>query len=115
MSVPAKVWPVHLTAAAESDFEQAVRWSAHEFGVNQARIYAETLTLAITALTEGPAVAGARYREDLGKRLMSLHVARLGRKGRHFVIFRTRRRGGNEVVEVLRLLHDSMDLARHLP
>ena len=83
--------------------------------MNQARIYAETLTLAITALTEGPAVAGARYREDLGKRLMSLHVARLGRKGRHFVIFRTRRRGGNEVVEVLRLLHDSMDLARHLP
>lgn len=115
MSVPAKAWPVHLTAAAENDFEQAVRWSARQFGVNQARIYAETLTLAISALTEGPAAAGVRHREDIGKRLMSLHVARLGRKGRHFVIFRTGRRAGGRVVEVLRLLHDAMDLARHLP
>jgi toxin ParE1/3/4 len=115
VSVPAKVWPVHLTAAAESDFEQAVLWSVGQFGMNQARIYAETLALAVAALAEGPAARGVKHREDIGKRLMSLHVARLGRKGRHFVIFRTRRRAGKDVVEVLRLLHDSMDLARHLP
>lgn len=115
MRVPATVWQVHLTAAAEADFEQAVRWSAQQFGVSQARVYAETLTLAVAALTAGPSVPGVRHREDIGKRLMSLHVARLGRKGRHFVIFRTRRRDRKQVVEVLRLLHDSMDLARHLP
>lgn len=114
MSAAPKIWPVFLTAAAETDFEQVVGWSLRQFGVNQARVYAETLTVAIEALAEGPSVIGAKIRNDIGKGLMSLHVARLGRKGRHFVIFRVRRRAGKQVVEVLRLLHDSMDLARHV-
>jgi plasmid stabilization system protein ParE len=37
---------------------------------------------------------------------------RQGRKGRHFVTFSASE--GN-IINVLRLLHDSMDLAKHLP
>ncbi|NBU77128.1 MAG: type II toxin-antitoxin system RelE/ParE family toxin, partial [Planctomycetes bacterium] len=40
-----------------------------------------------------------------------LHVARQGRAGRHFVVFRA---AGSDI-DVLRLLHESMDLPRHLP
>ena len=46
---------------------------------------------------------------------LTLHVARKGRKGRHFVVFRVARDPDHDVIEVLRLLHDSMDLQRHLP
>ena len=71
--------------------------------------------MAIEALIEEPGAIGVNGRGDIGKGLMWLHVARHGRKGRHFLIFRIRRRAGNEVVKVLRLLHDTMDLARNLP
>jgi len=46
------------------------------------------------------------------RRETRLHVAPQGRKGRHLMVFRTHEQGG--VIEVLRILHDSMDLARHL-
>ncbi len=114
MSSVGGVWPIHLTAVAEADIERAVQWSARQFGLRQARVYAQTLTMAIEALMEGPGAVGVKSRADIGKELMSLHVARNRRKGRHFVVFRIRRRAGREVVEVLRVLHDSMDPARHL-
>ena len=112
MTERARRWTVRLTAAAASDFEQIIEWTVEHFGEPQALVYAETLSLAIEALTEGPLVAGARQRDEILKGLRSLHVARQGRNGRHFVIFRTAASG--DVVEVLRLLHDSMDLPRHL-
>ena len=113
---PPRSWSVRLTAAAETDFKHIVRWSARQFGNAQARTYGKTLSLALEALaTGGPDIAGVRRRDDIAKGLMSLHVARGRRQGRHFVIFRVRRDGELGVIEVLRLLHDAMDLSRHVP
>ena len=55
---------------------------------------------------------GAKARDEIAPGVCTLHVARHGRKGRHFVVFRV---AEGKIVEVLRLLHDSMDLARHVP
>jgi toxin ParE1/3/4 len=82
-------WTVHLTAAAEADFRNILRWTAEQFGEAQARAYAETLSRALEALSEGPDAAGVRARDDIAGGLFMLHVARRGRRGRHFVIFRT--------------------------
>jgi toxin ParE1/3/4 len=103
---------VRLTAAAASDFEHIIDWTIEHFGEPQALAYAETLTLAIEALADGPTVAGAKQRNEILKGLYSLHVARQGRKGSHFVMYRVS--GSGDAIEVLRLLHDSMDLPRHL-
>jgi toxin ParE1/3/4 len=111
----ARPWPVRLTAAAEADFEDILRWTVGRFGAAQARIYAETLSRALEALAGGPDVIGARARDDIAQGLFTLHVARQSRKGRHFVVFRIGHDQGREVIEVLRLLHDAMDLPRHLP
>jgi toxin ParE1/3/4 len=108
-------WAVRLTAAAEVDFEDILRWTVERFGDAQARAYAETLSSALEALVAGPSVIGAKARDDIAKGLFTLHVARQGRKGRHFVVFRIGRDREREVIEVLRLLHDAMDLPRHLP
>lgn len=112
MTEGARRWTVRLTAAAASDFEHIIEWTVENFSEPQALAYAETLSLAIEALTEGPSVAGARQRDEILRGLYSLHVTRLGRKGRHFVMFRISADGN--AIEVLRLLHDSMDLPRHL-
>ena len=105
-------WTVRLTAAAEKDFQGIVAWTLEEFGKAQALVYAETIALALEASAGGPSLIDARRRDEIQKGLCSLHVARQGRMGRHFIMFRIAPRGG-DVIEVLRLLHDSMDLPRH--
>lgn len=107
-------WPVRLAAAAEDDFHSIVRWSARQFGATQAQSYAQTLAAAITSLAQGPTATGVRVRNNIARGLFTLHVARKGRKGRHFVMFRITGGRGAETIEVLRLLHDAMDLPRHL-
>lgn len=105
-------WQVSLTEAAGRDFINILRWTAEHFGKGQARTYERTLRAALKALTQGPETPGCRGREEVGPGLYSLHVARNGRKGRHFVMFSANATTGR--VAVLRLLHDSMDLARHI-
>jgi len=106
------VWKIRLAAQAELDFSEIITWTIENFGERQAETYAETLTLALEVLHEGPEPLGAKARDDIGPGIRTLHVARRGRSGRHFVVFREAK---DQYIDVLRLLHDSMDLARHVP
>lgn len=106
-----RVWRVRLARQAESDLEEILRWTAKRFGTAQAEQYAVVLVSAMTALHDGPEIVGARMRDEIGANVGTLHVARRGRKGRHFVVFRV---ADANVIEVLRLLHDSMDLNRRV-
>jgi toxin ParE1/3/4 len=99
---------VRLTATAEADFRDIIAWTLEEFGDRPARIYADVLSAALAALITGPTTAGAKERREIAKGLFTLHVARNGRKSRHFVLFRVR--ANARQVEALRLLHDAMDL-----
>jgi toxin ParE1/3/4 len=81
------VWKVRLAAQAELDFSEIITWTLKNFGERQAQTYAETLTLAIEALHDGPEQLGARARDDIEPGIRILHVARQGRSGRHFVLF----------------------------
>ncbi|MDP3453837.1 type II toxin-antitoxin system RelE/ParE family toxin [Methyloversatilis sp.] len=108
-------WTVRLSAAAETDYRHILRWTTQNFGSAQARTYADTLSLALQALIAGPDAIGVRERPEIGIGIRSLHVARNGRKGRHFVMFRIASNQNSTVIDVLRLLHDSMDLERYGP
>jgi len=105
-------WRVRLARQAEFDLFEISKWTAENFGARQAEYYGETLSLAIEALNDGPEILGSKARDEIGQGIRTLHVASHTRKGRHFVVFRVADEG---VLDVLRLLHDSMDLARHLP
>jgi toxin ParE1/3/4 len=106
------VWKVRLAAQAELDFSEIITWTLENFGERQAEAYAETLTLAVESLHGGPEQLGVKARHDFGPGISTLHVARQGRSGRHFVVFSEAK---DQCIDVLRLLHDSMDLARHIP
>jgi toxin ParE1/3/4 len=108
-------WPVRLTTSAESDIRQILAWTFEKFGEAQARTYAETLSATLEALADGPTISGARKRADIGRGISSIHVARHGRRGRHFALFRVGRHENQDVIDVLRILHDTMDFQRHLP
>jgi toxin ParE1/3/4 len=108
-------WTVRLSRAAEADYQQILRWTAKNFDSVQAHSYANTLSSALKALSAGPETIGAKKRDDIEKNIRTLHVARNGHKGRHFVMFRVSTVQGQKVIDVLRLLHDGMDLQQHVP
>ncbi len=107
-----KPWKVLFGHLASQDYVGIVKWTIQTFGAHQAEIYTFTLDKALDSLNAGPDILGVEKRDDLGQGICTLHVAREGRKGRHFVVFRIT---DERTIEVIRLLHDSMDLPRHLP
>ncbi|SRR6266436_839574 len=108
----ARQWRVRLGAVAEVDFANILKWTAENFGARQAAIYRHTLVRTIGELANGPEVPGSRARDDIMSGLRTLHVARHGRRGRHFLLYRTVE---GRIIEIGRILHDQMDLQRHLP
>ena len=105
-------WTVRLVAASERDFQEIIKWSAQDFSPLQAKAYTETLQLAIDALREnGAKTVGVQEREEIGPGIFTLHAARRKRNASHFLIFRVPE---IQIIEILRILHDRMDLARHI-
>ena len=105
-------WTVRLVAVSERDYLEVIQRSAQDFGPLQAEVYAQTLALARDALREnGPLTIGVKPREDIGAGIFTLHAARFKRKASHFLVFRVLE---IRTIEVLRILHDRMDLARHI-
>jgi toxin ParE1/3/4 len=109
-----RTWTVRITATAQDDFRRILVWTAEQFGPRQATAYARTLSNAITALGAGPKIFGVKSRDEIIKGLFTLHVARSGRKGRHFLLFRIGTDKDRQVIEILRVLHDVMDLQLHV-
>lgn len=103
-------WTVRLSDTADADYDDILRWTARRFGAGQAASYAELLAATLARLERGPSILGARHRDEIGAGLRTLHV---GQRGRHVILFRV----GSEVdrtIDVLRILHDAMDFARHV-
>ena len=105
-------WKARLGAAAERDYLNILDWTRERFGVRQARAYRGVPDAAIRELRNGPDPPGSRRRGEIAAGLWSLHVARHGRRGRHILLYRAT---GDGVIEVIRILHDGMEIARHLP
>lgn len=101
-------WTIRLTRKAEQDIADILAWTAKHFSTQQAELYAETISLALEALIDGPDALGAKRRDDILPGVFVLHVAR---RGRHFIVFRHNER---RYIDVLRVLHDSMDIAQHI-
>ena len=107
-------WRVRLSALAEDDFLNILRWTSDRFGDAQARRYAGILTQTVEALRAGSEVPGSRRRDEIAPGLMTLHVTRRGRRGRHLVAYRIDLATDPLTVDILRILHDSMDVSRHV-
>jgi toxin ParE1/3/4 len=105
-------WRVRLGATAELDFANILKWTTENFGERQSRAYRNTIVQAIGELADGVNVAGSKARDEIMPGLRTLHVARHGRRGSHFLMYRVVPKG---TIEIVRILHDRMDLERHIP
>jgi toxin ParE1/3/4 len=108
----AQRWRIRLGRRAETDFADILRYTRERFGAGQAQAYKALLIEALTVLESGPVAPGSATRDEIMPGLRSLHIARRGRPGRHFILCRA---ADGNVVEVLRILHGAMELSRHVP
>jgi toxin ParE1/3/4 len=93
---------VRLSARARSDLGEIWRYSAGEWGVPKANDYIRSIDAAIRLVAENPELArdAGAVRPGLLKFLA----------GSHMVFFRVHQRRLN----VVRILHQRMDYARHI-
>jgi toxin ParE1/3/4 len=109
---------VRLSRSAESDIDAILAWSAENFGEAARLRYAALIAAGIRDIAADPQRAGAKARPELGDGVCSWHLrlsrgrAAAGpvREPRHFLIYRF----DEERVTIGRVLHDAMELGRHI-
>ena len=92
-----------LTNLAQQDFDGIGAYTLEIWGYTQAEKYLTQLNETFTALAQNPTLG--RARKDLRRNLFSCSC------NKHVIFFR---RDARNNVEILRILHERMDFARHL-
>lgn len=96
------MFEIRKSKQAEIDFEDIWLYSYHKWGVAQADGYYDELIEAIAKLTDNPHIG--KSRDTLRTDYRSLQVKR------HIVYYRVE----NQIINIIRVLHDSMLPAKHL-
>jgi toxin ParE1/3/4 len=113
---------IRLSPEAQEDIEAILAWSHREFGEQVRLRYEELLVQAMLDLAEDPSRVGSQERPELAKGAKTYHIQHSRnhmnlagiriRKPRHFLLCRL---ANDSFLEIGRVLHDSMELAQHLP
>jgi toxin ParE1/3/4 len=111
-----------LAPAARNDIREMLLWSREHFGRSAATRYRELLQRTLFDIAANPECPGSRARNELASGVRTYHLffsrnraaSELGmvKKPRHLLVYRMR---DDNVIQLIRVLHDSRDLSRHLP
>jgi toxin ParE1/3/4 len=100
-----------LTARAERDIRASLRFTTSRWGATQTASYRTLISAALAELLADPQGPTSRARDEIRPGVRTLHIGRTGRPARHLLVYRVSAAGD---IEVLRFLHDAMELRRHL-
>lgn len=107
---------------AKADIRDILEWSVSHFGVPVRDGYQALIRAAFVCIAEDPELPGSHNRDTLRPGLRTLHLrtcrnevspaVRRIASPRHFIVYRQ----VGEVIQVVRLLHDAMDIsAQRIP
>lgn len=107
-----------ISHAARSDIIDILAWTQEQFGEYERRRYEQLIAAGIRDISKDPSRPGSTERPELGDGVRSWHLrgsrthTRSGkvRRSRHFLIYRV----DGELVVIGRILHDAMELRRHV-
>ena len=102
---------VVLSPLAEADLSGIAAWTAANFGERQATAYIDAIITTIEELSAHQPHPRSKQRDEIAPGIRSLHMAKRGRRGRHLILYLE----DQDALTILRILHDSMELSRHLP
>ena len=113
---------VIIAPKARSDIASILAWTEENFGPQTLKRYAKLIATAIEQIAENPERAGSSQRPEIAEHCRTYHLyfsrksaGRAGdriRQPRHFLLYRVTE---SNIVEIGRVLHDSMDLRANLP
>ena len=113
---------VIVAAKARGDIASILAWTGESFGPLTLKRYAKLIATAIQQIAENPERAGSRQRPEIAANCRTYHLyfSRKSagrawdriRQPRHFLLYRV---SESNMVEIGRVLHDSMDLQANLP
>ena len=111
-----------ISPAACRDIHSILAWTHEQFGLQAQARYEALLLRAILDVAENPHRTGSQSRPEIAPTVRTYHLWHSRdhvepatdrvRRPRHFLLYRACEDGR---VEIGRVLHDHMDLARHLP
>jgi toxin ParE1/3/4 len=101
-----------ISKLASRDIEKILEYTLEHFGERKYEQYKALIREALAQIGSKPLAFPSLARADLYHDARTLHIARKGKPARHLFVYRVKETG---VIVVLRLFHDAMDLARHLP
>lgn len=94
---------------ARRDITDILKRTRDRWGEAQALEYRDLIRDALKAIAADPSCGKVR---GVRPGILSHHIKQPGRNARHIVFYRMATTGA---VEIVRLLHDSMDFDQHLP
>jgi toxin ParE1/3/4 len=113
---------VIIAPKARSDIASILAWTNENFGPQILKQYAKLIATAIEEVAADPELPGSSHRPEIADHCRTYHLffsrksaGRTGgwiRRPRHFLLYRVTE---SNVVEIGRVLHDSMELQAHLP
>jgi toxin ParE1/3/4 len=111
-----------VTAPAEEDIVAILAWSEEHFGTRLQERYGQLIDTAIGDIAAEPERLGSRARPDLAHGLRTYHLSfsrqrargqgGIIRQPRHLLVYRL---VGDTHLEIIRVLHDAIDVGRHAP
>lgn len=111
-----------LAPRARSDIVTILAWTHENFGPHTRKRYAKLIETALAAIAADPELAGSMHRPDIAENCRTYHLIHSRKKAssrenrirnpRQFLLYRVTEAG---VVEIGRVLHESLDLDQHLP
>lgn len=113
------IYRLVLSSKAQDDISQILQWTQEAFGDVGRTRYENLIRAALMDLRTDPARLGVCSRADIGPDVSTYYLASSRKhvitskqvaKPRHLFLFRLKQ----DVIEVARLLHESMDFQRHL-
>ena len=107
-----------LSHAADQDIESILRETTRTFGASQRNRYAEIIRIGIEMIAAEPDRPGSRKRSDLHPEIRSFHLdlaaGRIGAAAHHIYYVKQEIAEGEEGIVILRILHERMDVQRHI-
>jgi len=105
-------WTVKLSGPARLDIAQALEWTLEHFGQQKHDQYVQLIGQAIKQIAKSPQGPRSQSRPMIHADARTMHIARPGKRARHFFLYRMHNTG---TIDIGRFLHDAMDLSSHLP
>ena len=103
------------TRLAEADYPDILRYTLRRWGKEQFAAYRRLLNDGISAVASDPDRPSSRARDELQAGVRSFNIGSLATRvgdGRHVLYYRV---GADGIVEILRILHDRMEIEDRLP